>query len=141
MRTQGDNNREPDPFVLGKKDIRGKVVLKVRGGRARQVWSGAAGRWLHLLQQSWLAMFFHAGIYGKPAWHALTRLRPLRWLRWVLPDLLVVGFVHPHGEERRALMGRLHVATLPVGDTQWLINRWGKLILNPQDLFRNGQTD
>ena len=141
IRTQGDNNREPDSFVLGKGDIRGKVVLSVRGGRKRRVWNGSQGRWLHLVWQCWLLLFFYGRTYARPAWHMLAPLRPLRWLKWGLPEICVVCFTCPQGVERRAFMGRLHVATLPGDGTAWRMNRWGKLILNPRDLLYDGQCD
>ena len=138
IRTQGDHNREMDPFFLGRTDIMGKVVLADRGGRLIRVTGGKRGFMMHrLVQILWLLSMKGRQIVA-PLFHFFVFFKPLRWTRFFLPKLHLRLFKKGQEEDQVLMSGRFIVGRRKAPGGQWKINRFYRLVFSLDDLVDKG---
>jgi hypothetical protein len=134
VRTRGDNNRGPDPWVLRVDDILGRVVAVRRGSRWVRVqgglWGAAWARALAVLR----ALDRAASHALHPAYHRLAQAGVFSTL---LPDCLrprVLSFERPGGAEKLLVLGRRVIGRRPPAVGQWQIQRPFRLFVDESSL-------
>ena len=136
IRTQGDNIRSPDPWVLRPQDVTGRVVARWRGQKRRNVRGGRMGlavAWIGRRQQT--ATHWAARLFG-PAYRALARSG---WVRCLVPRRFrprVVLFRMGGRSVPRLVIGRRAVGSYQPVSGRWLIRRPFRLLVNERELER-----
>ncbi len=137
IKTQGDNNKSIDPWVLGPDDIIGQVVCAHRGNREKQVFGGLIGRsyaralrTLRRVDSSMSSLLYPAydwlsrsGIFGR----LLPGQRKTR----------VVSFNRPAGRELQLHMGEWVIGKWMPHRRQWQIRRPFRLFVDEASLPDN----
>jgi hypothetical protein len=139
IHTRGDNNREMDPFFLTRADIQGKVTAVHRRGRSLRVINGPPGLVVHHLIQVTSRLLLKARHMAGPLWRGLVFFRPLRWVRFFLPEIRIRSYQKPQGEEVLLMIGFFAVARRKRPGTLWKINRFFQLVFDPEALFRKDE--
>ncbi len=133
MRTRGDSNREPDPWLLQPSEVIGRVVSADRRGRRVRVWGGSAGMALHLLLVARGRLLQTAARPLGLAYRALAATGLLRWLGARL-DLRVIRLKRPRASELQLLWGRRLVARWESAQSRWDIRPPFRLFVDQRSL-------
>lgn len=136
VRTQGDNNPAPDPYLVSYDDIVGRVKCLQRGVRKLNVHGGFRGR-----------LFITMIRLGRPIWMFVTSLfkpfyRPIirhngsyeRLLRWM--RIRVISFKDVEGTELQLLMGRHVIGRKLPNERRWWIRKPFRLFIDEAKLLR-----
>jgi signal peptidase I len=134
IRTRGDNNRGPDPWVLRVDDVLGRVAAVRKGSKWVRVqgglWGTAWARTLAVLR----GLDRGASRVLHPAYRWLARAGVL--CAW-LPQRLrpqVLSFERPGGVERLLLLGGRVIGRRPPAADQWQIRRPFRLFVDESSL-------
>ena len=134
IRTRGDNNPQPDPWVIGVDSLLGRVVAAQRGPRRRSVPGARTGRMIassvRLRKAIWRVV---AGIVSR-AYQGLVRCGPSDFL---LPGGLRPRLVCFNGREAatlKLLMGRRAVGRYDRESREWQIRPPFRLFVDEQTL-------
>jgi hypothetical protein len=134
VRTRGDNNRCPDPWILCADDVLGRVVSVRKGSRCVRVHGGLWGvAWARALAM--LRTFDRMASRAlHPAYRWLARAGvfkvalPHNWRPQVL------SFERPGGAEKLLVLGRRVIGQRPLGAGQWQIRRPFRLLVDETSL-------
>jgi signal peptidase I len=134
IRTRGDNCSHPDPWLLSRDHILGRVVFAYRGKKRRRVFGGPFGRLAVLFLRMFRIIDFRISPLGYPPYLWLAQSRLLK--RWLHPIIKtrVVTFRRQKGEELHLLLGHRVIAKRLPGSTQWHIRRPFRLLIDETSL-------
>jgi len=137
VRTRGDRNPGPDPWVLRPEDILGRVVSRQRRDRERAVPGALPGR-LQGLAMTALRRGDRALSRALHPWYRSLAGSGI-FSRWV-PGFLaprVLAFPRPGGQELKLVVGHgTVIGRLPSGENRWRIRRPFRVFLKQEDLDR-----
>jgi signal peptidase I len=136
IRTRGDNNPRPDPWVLGVGSLLGRVVAAQRGSRRRPIPGGQTGRMIALSVRLRKAIRNAGGQIPHHFCEALVRSGPFDFL---LPRAMRPRLVSFRGREvtiHRLLMGRFVIGRYDRERKEWQIRRPFRLFLDEQTLTK-----
>jgi hypothetical protein len=138
VRTRGDNNPLPDPWVLSSGHILGRVVSCKRAGRSFPVIGGLGGHILARVIQLLRKADHHSSTVLHPVYRFLARRGVIG--RLVPPSLAprIITLQKPGGREMQLLMGRAVIGRRPAGQRSWTIRRPFRLFVDEQSLPCDG---
>lgn len=136
VRTQGDNCRDPDPWVVPRESIEGRVVFARWGQGGARIPGGSAGRFHALAARVFRCVEALAREILRP---------PYRWLvasglvfRWINLEkrVKVVSYRHPLGTDLHLLLGNRVIGRYLSCRGEWRIRAPYKLFLRESALPR-----
>jgi hypothetical protein len=130
IKTMGDNNPEPDPWVLCRDKIAGQVVYAIRQGRWIRVRGSFAGK-LKVTYIRASQMFIRTAIsFIKPYYYRIADSRKIK-LKALRPKTIV--FRQPQGKELQLHIGKLIIGRKRPGQS-WNIKPPFRLFLDERYL-------
>jgi hypothetical protein len=103
IKTMGDNNQEPDPWVLSRDEISGQVIYALRRGRWQKVRGGFEGRLNANYLRARKIFFTKIKLFIKPYYDAIKEYKIIK-LKAFSPKTVV--FQRPLGEELQLHIGK-----------------------------------
>jgi signal peptidase I len=134
VRTRGDGNPLPDPWVLSSGHILGRVVSCKRAGRSVPVIGGSGGHVLACAIQLLRKADHHSSAVLHPVYRYFSRKGVAR--RLVPPSLAprIITLQRQEGREMLLLMGRAVIGRRPAGQRGWTIRRPFRIFVDEEGL-------
>jgi signal peptidase len=134
IQTQGDNNRQPDPWRLDPSAVAGRAISAERGGRKIRIYRGPLGRLFSVAVRAVLTVDAGTSHLLHPLYHRLSR--PGVFRKWLLTRLprRILCFDRPGGRELQVFLGPYLAGRRLPGADQWQIRRPFRLFLDTRFL-------
>jgi signal peptidase len=137
IKTQGDNNKQVDPWLLSHDEILGRVVSAKRGNRWRRVFGGKVGQLLGVAIRAFRALDAGVSSRLRPAYDRLARAGMFSRCLSAWIKIRAISLSHPAGTELQLLMGRRVIGRWLPGMTRWYIRRPFRLFVDEAALPEN----
>lgn len=134
IRTRGDNNEQPDPWIITFDTVLGEVRYAVRDKHIRRIFGGMLGRVVGIT--TGFRRMFRSRFWSmlRPYYRSAAGSSLFRWIGFRIPTR-VVRFSRADGEQELQLfMGRRMVGRLLSAEGGWLIKAPFRLFVDEGSL-------
>ncbi len=137
VRTQGDHNISPDPWVLGPDRIFGRVIYTQKETRKRRVLGGRIGLIFATIVRALRVADTKMSSLLHPTYSWLVRSGVFtQWLSLPFKPR-ILSFKRQQGEELQLLLGKRPIGRWSPGKAQWHIRRPFRLFVDEAALPEN----
>ena len=119
--TRGDNNEQPDPWVITFDDVVGVVRCATRGKKLRRIFGGLPGRTVGTAMRIRRALRSRMVCLVRPGYRGFAHFFLFRWLGSRMPRRVVRFSLSDGKQELQLFVGRRMVGKLVSGENRWRI--------------------